>query len=112
MCALLLEEQPFSICEEMHSNDMAAVTSKLFPIFLPQADSFDRFQRNDSEISLCAHPDLSTTGAETQKQMQSQHAPPKSGLKRMSYPFSNLSTVVLATDIPVLPVEELRAETK
>lgn len=29
----------------------------------------------------------------------------------MSYPFSNLSTVVLATDIPVLPVEELRAET-
>lgn len=29
----------------------------------------------------------------------------------MSYPFSNLSTVVLATDIPVLPVEELGAET-
>lgn len=35
------------------------------------------------------------------------HLPPKSGLKRMSYPFSNLSTVVLATDIPLLPVEEL-----
>lgn len=33
MCALLLEEQPSSICEEMHSNDMVAVTSKLFPIF-------------------------------------------------------------------------------
>lgn len=35
------------------------------------------------------------------------HLPPKSGLRRMSYPFSNLSTVVLATDIPLLPVVEL-----
>lgn len=27
--------------------------------------------------------------------------PPKSGLRRISYPFSNLSTVLFATDIPV-----------
>lgn len=34
--------------------------------------------------------------------------PPKSGRRRMSYPFSNLSTVVLAKDIPLLPVEVLQ----
>lgn len=45
------------------------------------------------------------------KYVQPPHVPPKSGLKRMSYPFSNLSTVVLATDIPLLPVEELQVET-
>lgn len=33
MHALLPEEQPSSIYEEMHSNDMVVVTSKLFPVF-------------------------------------------------------------------------------
>lgn len=44
-----------------------------------------------------------------QNQIQWENVPPKSGLNRMSYPFSNLSTVALATDIPELPVEELGA---
>lgn len=64
------------------------------------------------ERHFVQHPDghvpSTTEGPKTDVQLQ--HLPPKSGLKRMSYPFSNLSTVVLATDIPVLPVEELRAE--
>lgn len=34
--------------------------------------------------------------------------PPKSGRRRMSYPFSNLSTVILAKDIPVIPGDVLQ----
>lgn len=71
---------------------------------------FDRLQLNDLQTYKQGPGSPSQVWAIC-PQKSPKHVPPKSGLKRMSYPFSNLSTVVLATDMPVLPVEELRAET-
>lgn len=102
----------------MHSNDMVAVTSKLFPICCHEANAMtDSGGAEGGVTDHCVHtltrkyPRQQSPRAPPppqKKQAQPQPVPPKSGLSRMSYPFSNLSTVVLATDIPELPVEELR----
>lgn len=96
----------------MHSNDAVTVPSKPSLIFCHGPTFLTDFKGMTRERHFVQHPDAhvpsTTEGPKTDVQLQ--HLPPKSGLKRMSYPFSNLSTVVLATDIPVLPVEELRAE--
>lgn len=111
--ALILKEHPSSVCEWMHSNDMVAATSKLFPIFChwPGLQILQGCLVNIIMPKTLTWKYPRRRSPSPEHQIQSQHLPPKSGLKRMSYPFSNLSTVVLATDIPVLPVEELRTET-